>query len=287
MDMTALSDPNSLMPSVSITSPVTIPPVSALVDSGSSHCFIDSEFVNKHSLETYAITLLELHLLDSSMNTFITKAIKLNIQFSTGKVNSETFYVTPLDSSCMLVLGHSWLTHYNPLIDWVLGHIEFCKGTLQMPTSLVPPSVKSASASASTALPPKDSSLPSDSNLPPLTAPYISLIGAAAFAHACKFTGSTNFTLYIRPEDMKLHSASTATPIDSSNLSTVPEVYHDFTEVFSKAKATTLALHCEYDLQIDLEEGASPPLGTVYSLSQTELGALHTFIDKHLSYGFI
>jgi len=182
LNASALSNPNSLMPSVSITSPVAIPPVSALVDFGSSHCFIDSKFVNKHSLETYAIAPLELRLLDGSTNTFITKAIKLDIQFSTGEVNSETFYITPLDSSCVLVLGHSWLTHYNPLIDWVLGHIEFRKGTLRMPTSPVPPSVESASASASTAPPPEDLSPPSDSDLPQLTAPYVSLIGAAAFA---------------------------------------------------------------------------------------------------------
>jgi len=156
-----------------------------------------------------------------------------------------------------------------------------------MPASLVPPSVESASASASTAPPPEDSSLPSDSNSPQLTAPYVSLISAAAFARACKLTGSTNFTLYIRPEDAKLCSTSAASPVDPSNLSAVPEVYHDFTDIFSKAKATTLAPHREYDLRIDLEEGASPPLGTVYSLSQTELGALRTFIDKHLSYGFI
>ena len=85
--MSTLSDPNSLMPSITITSFV-MPPVSALVDSSSSHCFVDSKFVNKHSLETYAITPLELCLLDGSSNTFVTEAIKLNIQFSTGEATS-------------------------------------------------------------------------------------------------------------------------------------------------------------------------------------------------------
>ena len=140
--------------------------------------------------------------------------------------------------------------------------------------------------SASTALPPRASSLPSASDSPS-SAPYVTLIGAAAFARACKLPGLMNFTLYIRPEDAKLRSASATMPADSPNLSAVPEVYHDFADVFSKAKATTLAPHREYDLRIDLEEGASPPLGTVYSLSKTELEALRTFIDEHLSYGFI
>ena len=69
--MSALSNPNSLIPSVTIMS-LVMPPISTLVDSGSSHCFLDSKFVNKHSLETYAITPLELRLLDSSSNTFVT-----------------------------------------------------------------------------------------------------------------------------------------------------------------------------------------------------------------------
>ena len=96
-----------------------------------------------------------------------------------------------------------------------------------------------------------------------------------------------NFTLYICAEDAKLHSASASPPVNTPNLSGVPQEYHNFADVFSKAKATTLAPHHEYDLHINLEEGTSPPLGTVYSLSQTELGALRTFIDEHLSYGFI
>ena len=83
------------------------------------------------------------------------------------------------------------------------------------------------------------------------------------------------FGLSIRPKSLTLTHTG------------VPAAYHDFADVFSKAKATTLAAHRKYDLRIDLEEGTSPLLGTVYSLSQTELGALQTFIDEHLSYGFI
>jgi hypothetical protein len=55
--VSALSDPKSLMPSVSLVS-YDIPSFSALVDSGSSDCYIDSNFVNKHKLSSYSVTLL-------------------------------------------------------------------------------------------------------------------------------------------------------------------------------------------------------------------------------------
>ena len=58
-------------------------------------------------------------------------------------------------------------------------------------------------------------------------------------------------------------------------------------DVFSKMKASELPPHCDYDLKIDLEEGTSPPLGTLYSLSPVELSAFRTFIDENLSTGFI
>ena len=44
-----------------------------------------------------------------------------------------------------------------------------------------------------------------------------------------------------------------------------------------------LASHRPYDLKINLEEGSTPPLGQMYSLSQTELVALREFIDEHLA----
>ena len=85
---------------------------------------------------------------------------------------------------------------------------------------------------------------------------------------------------------MKLCSTSTSSD-PPPDLSGILEEYHDFVDMFSKAKATKLASHHEFDLKIDLDEGTSPPLGTIYSLSPTELDSLRTFIDEHLNYGFI
>ena len=45
--------------------------------------------------------------------------------------------------------------------------------------------------------------------------------------------------------------------------------------------------HRPYDLKIELEDGQSPPVGPVYSVSQTELQLLHEFLDEHLAMGFI
>ena len=53
------------------------------------------------------------------------------------------------------------------------------------------------------------------------------------------------------------------------------------------SKAGVLADHHPYDLKITLKEGASPPLGPIYSLSQEKLLALHKYIDEKTATGFI
>ena len=71
------------------------------------------------------------------------------------------------------------------------------------------------------------------------------------------------------------------------DLSSIPEEYHEYADVFSKSKAETLAPHYPYDLQIDLEKDSYPPVGTIYSLSKFEQEALKEFIDENLTNGFI
>ena len=63
--------------------------------------------------------------------------------------------------------------------------------------------------------------------------------------------------------------------------------YHNFATVFSKSKASILADHHPYDLKITLKDGASSPLGPIYSLLQEELLTLCKFIDENTATGFI
>ena len=70
-------------------------------------------------------------------------------------------------------------------------------------------------------------------------------------------------------------------------MSSVPEEYYEYADVFSKERADTLPEHRPYNLKIDMEDGAELPLGRMYSLSQTEVQALCEFLNENLRIGFI
>jgi len=114
--------------------------------------------------------------------------------------------------------------------------------------------------------------------------PNITIIGAAAFLRASKLLGSHNFELCLCSSDIQANSAKLA---ETPDLSNVPSEYHEFANIFSKTKAEVLAPHHPYDLKINLEEGAQPPVGPIYSLSASEQEALKKFIEENLNMGFI
>ena len=78
LNTATLSDLNSLQPSVTIIDHA-IPSFPTLVDSGSTHCFVDLLFANMNNLSCYPIPPIVLCLFDSTTTTIITEATDLSI----------------------------------------------------------------------------------------------------------------------------------------------------------------------------------------------------------------
>ena len=132
---------------------------------------------------------------------------------------------------------------------------------------------------------PPEPTPPTPTSDAPKSVPQVSVVNAAAFARACRLPGSESFTLNLSATSVLGRATSVSgTPPD---LSGVPPEYHEFADVFSKTKADILPEHRPYDLKITLEEGATPPLGPIYSLSKIELDTLRDYIEENLHSGFI
>ena len=67
------------------------------------------------------------------------------------------------------------------------------------------------------------------------------------------------FRLDLVSPELSCHTASIPETYNPVDLLDVPEDYHDFADVFSKAKADTPAPHRLYNLEITLEDGKEPP----------------------------
>jgi len=158
------------------------------------HCFLDSAFACEHSLPTTPTPPVELRLFDGTSNNIISEVVSLPVKFPSGECMTFDFYVTLLDSCCSLVLGHSWLTRYNPLIDWVSGSISFQPpSVLQSPAS-VPP----VETLVNPLFSPVENSLqfiPSETLPSNPKRPHIAIISALALLQTSRLSGSKTFSL--------------------------------------------------------------------------------------------
>jgi len=209
------------------------------------------------------------------------------------------------------VFRYTWFYHYNLLIDWYKGQILSFQTPLQVlkPTPIGPqlPELRPTDSEPiqpqstptgpplpeprpTNSEPPRPESPPSSPVTPEVLKveqpkPSISFINAAAYAHATHTEGSVSFQLSL--SDPSLHGQSASTTPAKPDMSGIPGEYHEYADIFSKERADTLPDHRPYDLKINLEDGAEPPLSRMYSLSQTEVQALRKFLDENLCIGFI
>jgi hypothetical protein len=254
------------------------------IGSGSSHCFVDPLFISKYSIHSYKIPPVILHLIDGSVGAMITRAAEISICFSTNDILLLKFYITKLDSSFTFVFSDNWLHCYNLLIDWSAGQITHFRNLLHSVLSSAcigdnnSPEPPVSTPTFASDPKPSVSSDTSDfdsfeaSASPNSSIPSVSFINATTYVRLACLPGNTIFMITTsNATDSGTGSAALAAPVD---LSAIPKDYHEYQDVFSKSRASTLPLHHSYDLKIDLEEGAEPLIGRMYSLSEKKMGAL-------------
>ena len=195
------------------------------------------------------VPLVGLCLFDGTSNSTITQIMELPIKFPSSEVFNITFFVTLLDCSCSAVLGYNWLKQYNLLIDLSSGHITFHFAVHRGQVSTMSSGEATPLPEPITLLnlPVETPSLFEPPPIPKLQAPEIAFINAATYMHACKLPRSITFQMTFPPEGLSAKATSTENPTD---LSDIPEDYHEFTDVFDKKKANTLLPHRSYDWKL-------------------------------------
>ena len=272
-----------------LSSPSFPASVNALVDSGSSDCFVDSIFVSKNCLPLQKIKPRPLILIDRTINQLVSHVISLSINFPCSHLCRIEFFVMKLEGTYPIVLGHNWLTQHNPTIDWAKGTIEFVNSnssnrpidprpTLKLhgPSPVLPPTSK-----ASLTHPEPEPS----TTFPNICKPRISLVNAAVFVRACKSDRAIGFQINSCPTVTTGFAMYTVDP--SLEVPGLPEEYREYRDVFSAQRAKSLPEHRPHDLTIQIENNKAPPLGPIYSLSTLELQTLQEFLEENTKVGIV
>ncbi|KAJ8462150.1 hypothetical protein ONZ51_g11081 [Trametes cubensis] len=149
-----------------------------------------------------------------------------------------------------LFLGHEWIEHHNPSIDWQKKLIEFsrCPSTCQ------------------------HAFVPSE-KLFMLNIPSYIRSRSVRVAHA-------SVAMDIAIEQNKKRETK-------GFEDTVPAHYRDFRDVFDEATFSTLPEHRPWDHAIELLPDAKPYCGKIYPMTLSEQEALDAFLEENLRTGRI
>src|SRR6266481_9038369 len=226
---TSSLSPNSFFLSLTSTSVHNLlQPFHTLLDSGSSHSFVNEAFATNNKLKfSYLLNPIPLKMFDRSTPSNVSKKVRMPITFSTGEMHHLEFFVTNLDKNYSLILGYDWLAQHNPNIDWTETKIMFRE----------PKNPKKELASGRKI--------------------DIHMVSAIMMTKLCKDPGTPTFVI-------SMTNLNLSQVIATEILDSILAKYHEFRDVFSGEKVGTLTPHRPFDLQINVKEGTKPIHRPIY-----------------------
>ena len=262
-----------LLESVSSHQPMA---VEALLDSGATGLFIDSDFVQTKNLTTSKLDRpIPVYNIDGSLNQngSIQESIDLIVRYQ-DHTERATFYVTML-GGVPVILGHPWLTRHNPQIDWTKGEVSMTR----CPSECRIRHIQSQRHRRERAkLRKKFTQDTSPSEVYP------------------EIEGTDRIMQVIFPKEQiramstvstRLAEASHKNQMIKSFKEIVPLPYHQFERVFLKESFDELPLCKKWDHVIELIPGSKEFSTKLYPMSPSEQGELDRFLDENLKSGRI
>jgi hypothetical protein len=102
--------------------------VTALLDSGATGMFLDSNFIKENQINTRKLQHpIPVYNVDGTLNQggSIQEEVDLVLSFK-NHTEKTTFAVCDLGDKAAII-GHTWLVQHNPEIDWRTGEVSFSR----------------------------------------------------------------------------------------------------------------------------------------------------------------
>ena len=260
-----------------------------LLDSGTNHSVISNTLVQKYSLQMIAFPKkIPLYIFStlSAPSQWISHFTKWTVRLPSFPTFEWEFLIVDSPNSEDLILGHDFLFQWNLVIDWKEGLITPRTNQDTEPHS--PAELTKTVTSYNMSFAKASPSQPSEQlELEQTIHFHPSSVIERTFKDNPEAEDSSegySFNLFINK--LLIHPSESPQPSQGLDpwddwdedeeegeietiLSVVPSIYHDFLEVFSKAKASKLPERRPCDHSIKLV-GPLPPVGPIYSLSNKE-----------------
>jgi hypothetical protein len=261
----------------------------ALLDSGASHCFVDKEWLAAKGIKGLQPVRLREPTSFRQANgsqvecAYVYPCLKLKLGKKVVKVQMIPMDLGWSSGGHAIILGQTFLSRYNPRIDWMKRQVFV--GSYEVP--VVPQQVPDPEAPSSAG--DKEPAHWEDKQCSRLQAKRLIRKGAKAFVISHR-----QLSGQVAQLQAQLDKRTIGIPEAISNLPdsvchpSVKELLQKFSEVFEEPSGLPPDRpDCPVEHHIDLEPGAKVPARSPYKMSGPELAALRDILKDFSEKGFI
>ena len=255
-------------------------PVTFLVDSGATECFLSTRVVRDHNMKICKKKeKLKIFLADGSVKN--TSQCLRNICVDLGDhVEFLDFFILDLPKYDV-ILGKSWLDRWNPVVDWKKNRVTLHVGRRTVVLNGVRENIPSAELSSLFA---RDFIVEQISaqrmrRVSKKEPVYLAIVRSVLMSEATQSRTEKDS----EDQTVQVNGDRTTTP----HVVEVQDILNQFSDVFPRELPTGLPPQRSLDHRIDLVPGAEPPHRAPYCMSLKGLDALKKELQELTDKGYI